>query len=99
MTNYQVSSLELINALVSKLYHLLQVMLFCSILQQPDNFYEKETRLNLCLMTNYPRVSSLELINELVSKLYHLLQILLFCSNLQQPDTFSKMRPIWISST
>ena len=100
MTKYPCEpSMELINALVSKLYHLLQVMLFCSILQQPDNFYEKETRLNLCLMTNYPRVSSLELINELVSKLYRLLQIMLFCSNLQQPDTFSKMRPIWISST
>ena len=90
-------SMELINVLFSKLYHLLQVMLFCSILQQPDNFYEKETRLNLCLMTNYPRVSSLELINELVSKLYRLLQIMLFCSNLQQPD-ISKMRPIWITS-
>jgi len=87
MTNYPCEpSLELISGLVSKLYYLLQIMLFYSILQQTDNFCEKETHLNLLLMTNYPCVPSLQLINALVSKLYHLLQIKLFCSILQQPD-------------
>ena len=89
MTNYPWEpSLELINGLVSKLYYLLQIMLFCSILQQPDNFFEKKTRLNLLLMTNYLCVPSLQLIDALVSKLYYLLQIMLFCSILQQPDNF-----------
>ena len=86
MTNYLcVPSLQLIDALVSKLYYLLQIMLFCSILQQPDNFFENETPLNLLLIINYPRVPSLEQINALVSKLYHLLQTMFFaafCSNL-----------------
>ena len=80
-----VPSLQLIDALVSKLYDLLQIMLFCSILQQPDIFFENETPLNLLLIINYPRVPSLEQINALVSKLYHLLQTMFFaafCSDL-----------------
>ena len=42
-------SLEIIHKLVTKIYHLLQIMLFCrifsvfcSILQQPDNFFFKQ---------------------------------------------------------
>ena len=33
--------LEVINALLSKIYHLLQIMLFCSILQQHDQFWKR----------------------------------------------------------
>jgi len=56
-----------------------------SILQQPDNFFENETPLNLLLIINFPHVPSLEQINASVSKLYHLLQTMFFaafCSNL-----------------
>ena len=73
---------------VSKLYRLLQIMLFCSNLQQPDIFSKNETYLDLLHMTNYPWEPSFELINGFVSKLYYLLQIMLFCSILQQPDNF-----------
>ena len=66
---------------------------------QNSIFFEKETRLNLLLMTNYLCVPSLQLIDALVSKLYYLLQIMLFCSILQQPDNFLKKTPISIYST
>ena len=46
-------SLVIIHKLVSKIYHLLQIMLFCrifsvfcSILQQPDNFFLSKTYQN-----------------------------------------------------
>ena len=39
--HYWVPNLKVIYASVSKLYHLLQIKLFCSILQQPDIFSKK----------------------------------------------------------
>ena len=82
--HYCAPNLKVIDALVSKLYYLLQIKLFCSILQQPDIFFKKETCLNLVHMTIYSYVPSLEAINALVPKKYHLLQIMhfaAFCSN------------------
>ena len=41
MPNYPYEPIfKIINALLFKSYHLLQIMLFCSILQQPDHFFK-----------------------------------------------------------
>ena len=89
MSNYPcVPVLEVINVLSYKLLHLLQIMLFCSILQQNNHFLEKATLLSQFGMSNYPCVPILEVINVLSYKLLHLLQIELFCSILQQTNHF-----------
>ena len=42
MINYPcIQSLEVFNGLVPKLCHLLQILLFCSIMQQPDNSWKR----------------------------------------------------------
>ena len=65
MSNYPcVPVLEVINVLAYKLLHLLQIMLFCSILQQIDSFFEKATLLIQFGMSNYPCVPSLVITNE-----------------------------------
>ena len=87
MINYPFAqNLEWIHASVCKLFHLLQIIVLCSILQhisdlycilqQPDCFFENESLWNLFRMTNYPCVPSLEVIHKLVTEIYHLLQII-----------------------
>ena len=104
-------SLEIIHKLVTKIYHLLQIMLFCrifsvfcSILQQPDNFFLSKTYQNQLGITNFPCVSSLEVMHAFVFKLYHLLHVMLFCSIfaafygiLRKPDYFLITKPIQIN--
>ena len=105
MTNYSfVPSLEVMNALDSKLYYLLQIMLFCSILQQPDNFFLSKTYQNQLGITNFPCISSLEVMHAFVFKLYHFLNVMLFCSIfaafygiLRKPDYFLITEPIQIN--
>ena len=112
MTNYPcVPSLEVIHKLVTKMYHLLKIIsfcrifsVFCSILQQPDNFFLSKTYQNQLGITNFPCVSSLEKMHAFVFKLYHLLHVMLFCSIfaafysiLRKPDIFLITKPIQIN--
>ena len=90
MPNYpSVPSQKIIDAIFLKLYHLLQITKFCSILQQPHHFMKKPGLIQF-RMPNYPCIPALEEIDTQFLKLYYLLQIMIICSILQQPDDFCK---------
>ena len=78
MSNYPcVPVLEVINALSYKLLHLLQIMLFCSILQQIDNFLRKQPSwINLeCQITPVYQVWWLQMNNFPKSSIFGLFQL------------------------
>ena len=96
--HYCAPNLKVIDALVSKLYHLLQIKLFCSILQQPDILKKKDLsestshdNLSLCTKFRSNQCISSQVIPFAANHA--------FCSILQQPHEFLKRRPVWIYST
>ena len=91
--HYCMPNLKVIYALVSKLYHLLQIKIFCSILQQPNIFSKNLLHDNLFLCTKFRSDQCIS------SQIIPFAANHAFCSILQQPYEFLKRRPVWSYST
>ena len=98
MSNYHcVPILEVINVLSNKLVHLLQIMLFCSILQQTNHFLRKQPSWGNSECQFTPVFQFLEVINVSFFMWSHLLQIMLLPSILQQTNFFLRKQPSWVN--